>query len=400
LTELTARYLRDPALRFSLAVYVPLRLVLLAIAALACALYPGSLLPDPVYRPYLGAQPINEGWGGLLLGAWQRWDTLWYMLIAREGYTMADTRIFAPPLYPWLMRLAGAPMGGSDAALLLGGLIVSNVACIALFVYLYRLVEMEWSVTCAKRSIVYMALFPTAFYLLAAYAESLYVLCAVAAFYHARRGQWLTAGIWGFFAPLARLPGVVILVPLGWEFVRQWWNSRYTPRPLAWWHGWPLGLAALGGLLFPLYAYVVTGSGSLLAPFTIHTDRFAGRFAMPWESLWHAGGVLLHGGFRFIEPFDFAFALLFIGLTVAALIKLPLMYGLYMVVVLLGTLTKVADVQPLLSLSRYVLVLFPAFVLLAKLGRHSAWWNRLIVYTGVALLIFFTGQFAIWGWVG
>jgi hypothetical protein len=353
------------------------------------------------------------------------------MLIAGEGYNTSDTRIFAPPLYPWLMRLAGGLLGGNEgavrpsdcSAILLGGLIVSNLACMGLFAYLYRLAEMEWGTAIARRTVVYLALFPSAFFLLAAYAESLFMLCAVAAFYHARRRQWLAAGLWGGCAPLARLPGIAILLPLGWEFARQWWVSRCTAskmlaiqtdlsraeageRPLAshkarlLWHGWPLILVVVGGILFPLYAYLVVGSDGLLAPFAIHTQRFMGRFALPWHSLWMAVRALASGSFRFIEPFDLAFALLFIGLTAVAFFRLPSIYALYMAVMLVGSLTKVSAVQPLLSLSRYVLVLFPGFVLLAQLGQRNAWWNRLIVYLSVAGAIFFVGQFAIWGWVG
>jgi hypothetical protein len=226
------------------------------------------------------------------------------------------------------------------------------------------------------------------------------MLCAVAALYHARRGEWVVAGVWGAFAPLARLPGIVLLLPLGWEFGRQWWAGRQEDRPLDWWRGWPLCLTALGGLLYPFYVYWVLDGKSMLAPFLIHTQRFAGRFAIPGQSLWRAVRVLASGHFVFIEPFDLLFAVLFIGLTIVALFRLPSMYGLYMAATLTGALAKVADVQPLLSLSRYVLVLFPGFVLLAMLGRRSAWWNRAIVYPSATLLLFFTGQFAIWGWVG
>jgi hypothetical protein len=391
---------KDPALRFSLQVYVPLRVVLSAIAALVRVLYPGDLTPRAVFRPYLGVAPVEGGARGLLLGVWQRWDTLWYMLIARDGYSMQDTRIFAPPLYPWLMRLLGRAIGGSEAAYLLGGLIVSNLACLALFVYLYRLVEMEWSVVLARRSVVYLALFPSAFYLLAAYSESLFMLCVVAAFYHARRGEWVWAGAWGFFAPLARLPGVAIILPLAWEFVRQWALARGAERPMPWWRGWPLLLVLLGGLFFPLYAYWVIDSGSVLAPFTVHTQRFMGRFAWPWESLWMAVRVLASGRFRVIEPFDLLFALLFIVLTVEAFRRLPLIYPIYMAVTLVGTLTKVSEIQPLLAVSRYVLVLFPGFVILARWGWQKAWVHRLVVYLSFALLIFFVGQFALWGWIG
>jgi hypothetical protein len=279
-------------------------------------------------------------------------------------------------------------------------LVVSNVACIALFVYLYRLVEDECGASLARRTVVYVAIFPSAFYLLAAYAESLYMLAVVAACYHARRRQWVWAGLWGMLAPLARLPGVVVVLPLGWEFARQWWAGRGTARGPTWWQGWPVGLSVLGALAFPVYARLVVGTETWLAPFAVHTQRFAGRFAWPWASLWHAVRVLASGHFRPIEPFDLAFAVLFALLTVQAFRKLPGMYGLYMAATLLGTLSKVSDVQPLLSVSRYVLVLFPGHILLAMWGERHAWANRIVLYPSLALWLFYAGQFAIWGWVG
>jgi len=368
-----------------------------AIAAIARALIP---LDVTAGRPYLGLTPLEGGWRGLLLGVWQRWDTLWYMLIARDGYGLQDTRIFAPPLYPGLMRLLGRALGGGETALLVGGLLVSNLAAIALFAYLYRLLEMEWDATTARRSVAYLALFPSAIFLLAAYAESLFLLCVVAAFYHARRGECVRAGAWGLLAPLARLPGTAILLPLGWELVRQRWTRRASGERPQWQRAWPLGLIVLGGLAFPLYVHLALGADSLLAPFAIHTQRFIGRFAWPWQSLWTAVRVLVGGQFRVIEPFDLASAVLFIALTVAAWRTQPRIYGVYMAVMLGGSLTKVSEVQPLLSLSRYVLVLFPGFVVLARWCRDRPWAQRTIVYASTALSIFFVGQFAIWGWVG
>ncbi|MBN1641972.1 MAG: hypothetical protein JXA09_12120, partial [Anaerolineae bacterium] len=132
------------ALRHALCVYLPVRAVLSAIAALVRALYAGVDASFWTNRPYIGIAPLEGGWQSLLLGVWQRWDTLWYMAIARDGYHAGDTRIFAPPLYPWLMRAGGWLLGGSDAAYLVAGLIVSNLACIGLFIYLYRLIGQEW----------------------------------------------------------------------------------------------------------------------------------------------------------------------------------------------------------------------------------------------------------------
>ena len=389
-----------PAWRFALGVYFALRLGLSGLAALVRTLYRGDLSPHPLFRPYLGIPPVQSGWQDLLLGVWQRWDTLWYTLIAHRGYSLEDTSIFAPPLYPWLMRTFGDLLGGSETATLLAGLLVSNVACLVFLVYLYRLVEMETETKLACRTVVYWALFPTAFFLWAAYAESLLLLCAVAALYTARRGQWGRAGLWAFWAPLARLPGSVLIVPLIWEFGRQWWTARRSKNPLPLWRGWPLALGALGIVAFPLYVRFGLGADSLLAPFTVHSQRFSRRFALPGQNIVQAIRVWTSGTFRPIEPFDLAFVGLFIALTLLAFWRLPTTYAVYCAVMLAGALIKTADVQPLLSVSRYLLTLFPVYILLARQGARSPWWNRIIVYPSTALLLFFTGQFVIWGWVG
>jgi hypothetical protein len=41
----------------------------------------------------------------ILLGVWERFDTLWYIEISRHGYAMAPAVVFYP-LYPILIRLA------------------------------------------------------------------------------------------------------------------------------------------------------------------------------------------------------------------------------------------------------------------------------------------------------
>jgi hypothetical protein len=390
----------DPAVRHALIVWLVLRLTLSALAALVLGLLPSVRLdPDPLYRPYLGVEPVIGGWAGWLLGPWQRWDTTWYMAIAMRGYSVADTAIFAPPLYPLLMRVLGSALGGGVAATLLAGLLVSNAAHVATLAIFYKLVAWETDDLTARRGTVYLALFPTAFFLLAAYSESLFLLCTVAALYAARRGRWAWAGMWGALAPLVRLPGVVLVVPLAWEWGRQALTVHRRGNRISWGSGVWLLLPVLGALAFPVYASVRLGSGNLFAPFIVHTQRFHGRFAWPGQCLVDAVQVLASGQFRFIEPFDFFFALLFVVLTVLTFRRLPRVYGIYMAVMLAGVLTKTAPVQPLLSVSRYVLALFPAFILLGRWGRNP-WVNRAIVYPSMALLLLFTGEFVIWGWVG
>jgi hypothetical protein len=103
---------------------------------LAREMYRGDLSPHPIYRPYMGVQPINNVW----LEVWQRWDTLQYQAVAERGYQAFDTATFTTPLYPFLMKTAGELLGGNT---LLGGMLVSNLFCLAALWAFYLLAENE-----------------------------------------------------------------------------------------------------------------------------------------------------------------------------------------------------------------------------------------------------------------
>jgi hypothetical protein len=59
-------------------------------AAMVLAITNAPTAPDDVLRPYQGIEAINGDPAGLILGVWQRFDTLWYVKIATEGYSPED----------------------------------------------------------------------------------------------------------------------------------------------------------------------------------------------------------------------------------------------------------------------------------------------------------------------
>jgi hypothetical protein len=375
------RVLRDPAVSYALKVFGGVWLGMLALTILIKVIGPQPPPPDPYLRPYFGVMPQNG-----LLGMWQRWDTLSFQRVAEVGFMDPNLGPIIPPLYPLLMRGLGTLLGGNT---LLAGLIIANAAYLAALIYFFKLVLLEFDLSTARRATLYLAIFPTAFFYLAAYTESLFLLCTVAGFYHARKGQWWAAGVWGFLAPLVRLQGAFLLLPLIFEYLRQ-------KRRLGW-DSLALLLAALGNLIFPLFVWLSLGL-TPWTPFSIHTQRFHGRFAPPWASLLAAVRVLGSGQFFQADIFDFAFALLFLVLLVGIAKTLPPVYTLYSAIMLLAILSKVGPISPLLSTGRYVLPIFPAFVLLGR-WASTPWRQRSVVYPSVALLIFFAGQFILWGWV-
>lgn len=377
-------------MRLVLLMTLVLRLAISIVAAIAYTLLPPLMPPDVIQRLSLGIEPITGWLAGPLLGAWQRWDTLWYLLIATRGYAPDDSTIYRPPLYPLLMRLTGDVLGGQA---MLGGLVVSTMAYLLALWLFYRLTAWELDEATARRSVVYLALFPTAFFFLAGYAESLFLLFSVASFYAARRGRWGLAGVAGLLASVARLQGSIVLLPLIVEYVHQrGFSRRLLSRDL-------LGLAAvpLGMIAFMAYVYGVVGADSPLTPFQLVRGTLY-HLTWPGQALWDGVWVIVTGQFFYADVLDLASIVLFMVLTVVALRRLPLAYSVYMAVSLWIILSRTGFPQPLISASRLVLPLFPGFMVLGLWGRNP-WVHRLIVYPSLLLLLILTGIFAAWGWV-
>jgi hypothetical protein len=95
---------------------------------------------------------------------------------------------------------------------------------------------------------------------------------------------------------------------------------------------------------------------------------------------------------------DLAVLALLLVTTVAAWRRLPPSYGLYAAAMLLFMLLPTSEVKPLYSFSRYALAFFPTFMMLGIAGKNP-WRHRLILYLSLILLLFFSGQFFLWGWV-
>ena len=379
---------QDLALRRALIVFVTMRLSLSLLAAIILWLHPIARTSDERLRPYLGIAPITGGMAELLLGAWQRFDTMHYLKIATHGYSPEGGNSVFPPLYPLSMRILGKAIGNNY---LIAALSISNLAYLGMLILLYKLTGQELDEQTAWRSIWYISIFPTAFFLLAAYTEAPFLLFTIAALYCARKGKWNLAGIMALLASLTRLQGCILLFPLTYEYLEQ---RDFRLCNLIW-SGLAVFSAPVGLVSFVLFRYF-NGYPPLRETYEVY---WASTAVFPWESLARAGHTLLAGRSALADVLDLIFVCFFTFLTVIACRRLPRIYGIYMATTILFLLSRTNAIHPLLGMSRFVLSLFPAFILLAIAGQNSLT-NRLIVYLSVMLLVYLTGQFVMWGWVG
>src|SRR5258706_9653254 len=142
------------------------------------------------------------------------------------------------------MRLLAAPLGGSDDAYIVAGLVISNVSLLVALAYLARLVAVDRDAGTGTRAALYLLVFPTSIFLSVVYPESLLIALSIGAVYHARQGEWLPAAVFGPLAARTRpFIGAAVALPVAIGRIRDPARvppspRRPRPRPLSsagWW---------------------------------------------------------------------------------------------------------------------------------------------------------------------
>lgn len=379
--------LKDPIHRTALLLFLTLRILLSLWMVIAKAATNLPAPPDEIARPYLGVAVEQNP----LLEVWQRWDTLHYQAIAADGYEAFDTALFVPPLYPLLIRYTAPLLGGSTLA---AGILIANLFFILSLVALGRLAQdIFQDDKLAQRAMVYLSIFPSAYFLLAAYTESIFLYGAIMSLLAARQEKWKHAGLYAALACLARLPGVFLLIPLAYA---TWMHKKNHNS----WDGlWSLVIGGTGAAVFPLYIWLWLKLPPW-TPITIQSTRFNGSFTFPGYNLYLAAKLALEGIFPTTNTMELIFAIICIAAIIPVWKRLPRLLSVYYLSFTFLYITRTGYPYPLLGMTRYVLILFPLFLILAESAQEKPWLNRLILYPSWLGLLFLSGQFAIWGWTG
>ncbi len=325
-----------------------------------------------------------------------RWDTGFYVSIAEEGYQLHDVELPSVaffPLLPILMDLFG--LFGLDPVH--AGILVSHLALLGACIFFFRLVSREWGPTLAERSLWYLMIFPTSFFGSAIYTESLFLLLAIGALERARSGHWATAGLLGAASSLTRMHGLAVAVLL----IVCWWEERRRDPESVPRAGVLAGLLTPAGMgLFMGHLWLAFGSPFAFVQAAAQWGR---QPRPPLETLRDAlvvpGGdwlaALSAGHVHLDNCIDVAMVLAFLALGSVLLGEGRWAEGLFVV----GGLTLSFSSGLLMSQRRYVWVLFPVFVLLARWGDR-AWVDRTVTAVSLVLLSLFTALFANGYWVG
>ncbi|MEM3627452.1 MAG: hypothetical protein QXZ25_05440 [Candidatus Bathyarchaeia archaeon] len=318
-----------------------------------------------------------------------RWDSPHYIDIAKNWYVnVGEQRFFIVffPLYPLLIRLTTFDWQYVN----LSALLISNVSSIVAAAYLFKLARLDFGDDAARRAVFYLSIYPTAYFLCAIYTEGLFLALVTACIYYARMEKWPLAGFLGMLASLTRIIGLSLLPALAIEyfFQRRWKLKNLDAKLL--WSGMPL----MGFLLYLAINYQVTGN-----PFTfMEIEKTHWHQTLdPLLGLERAWEWTTNAAFPYsltVGAAQIAFAILgLLGIIGGFLLRLRSLYNVYM----LFAWVMSVSTGWWISIPRYIMVLFPLFILFGLFGRRRKF-NYIVAPTFLVLLCFFTILFSGNAW--
>jgi len=377
------------SLKFVSLIFVVWQLVLALLIFLGAKYFPTT-------NQYLYTETekiINPQW------LWSRanFDGIHYLDIARKGYGIYQQAFF--PFYPWLIKFLTPFFNGRN---LIAGWLISLISFLGAMFVFYKLVRLDFKDPIAKRTLFYLLIFPTAFFFSMVYTEALFFFLVVASFYFARTKKWWLAGIFGALASATRLPGIFLFPAL----LVEWWQQEELQIANCKLQIFlktfiPIFLIPLGFFYYLRFLAVNFGDSLMflhVQPY-FGAGREGGKFILLYQVFWRYFKMLLtvdkltHT--YFVVVLEFLTGTGFLILTIFTFLRRWYSYLIFMALAFIApTLTGTFSSMP-----RYVLVLFPGFILLALWAEKYKWLRILYPIVAIPLFIFCLILFTRGFWV-
>lgn len=337
-------------------------------------------------------EDVAPGWASRqpfrsILEPWLRWDTVWYLKIAKYGFQTEGTEVAFAPLYPFLAGIAGRLLGGQY---LLASLLISWSAFLGACYLLNERIENNYAHLEIKNSIRNMIFFPTAFFFFAGYTESLFLLLVLLAWRYAEREKWLIVGLLGGLTVLTRFVGLFLLLPLGYIWWKKKSGKKFSFNVFSF---LLIPFAYFGWLAYAKFSYNISPSEAIDQIWHL-------QFDWPWAGLF--GTILGMKGEPIYANLSALFNFFAIAVVIWALFLL-LKRKMYPEILFVGSLflvslMKVSQLNVWVSISRYVLPLFPIFLVQPSFLKKPL--NDRIFFSAMVLLwLVCAALFFAWHWL-
>lgn len=178
--------------------------------------------PDSLFTTIWQYVPKYNFVENFLVYPWSNFDGVHYLAIASRGYI--DEGRFLP-LFPLLVRAVASPFSliweikPYGQLVFWSGLILSNSFFVTSLYFLKKLLRLDFSEKFTNKVLLLLMVFPTSFFFVSVYSESLFLLLSVLSLYFARQKRWAWAVLFGSLLSITRLTGFLIIIPLVIEYL-------------------------------------------------------------------------------------------------------------------------------------------------------------------------------------
>jgi hypothetical protein len=329
---------------------------------------------------------------------WTKWDGGHYLYIAENWYTNSmegDKRyhLVFYPLYPVLIK----GVYFFVKSYFWSGVIVSNISLFVGCTYLYKLVKIDYEEDVAFRAVKYMLIYPITFFLSITFSESVFFALSIMTVYYLRCHKWFLAGICGMFAAVSRNFGIILFVPVVAEFLlyfadacRNRKDGKLVRKLL---NGLNILFIPMGFSLYLLLNKVISGDWfTFLSYQKEYWNQSFGMFynnikttfvnSIPGVSTWGAADRI-----SIWVPQAFSIILVFV-LVIYGIKRIRTSYSLYM----LAYITVALSPTWLISGTRYLMCIFPVFIIFAIMSKRRIW-DFVLTFASIILLAYFALTF-------
>lgn len=317
-------------------------------------------IPLFISQIFLSPRP---GFDYTINGVWGNFDGIYYLYIARAGYTIDNSGFF--PLYPMFVKIFSI---GESSIQFYTALILSSLFFLLSLIMMYKLIKLDYSNSVTISTILSILVFPTSFFFAAIYSESLFLFLMLSSFYFARKGNWYLSAIFGILLTATRLVGIAILPALLLEFYLQ--NKTLFSKKIL-----PILLTPLGLIFFSLFNLANFGNALqfIKAQGAVLNNRSVDQVILFPQTMLRYFKILTT-----ISPSVYewwvalmelsSFILAGILLYIAWKKKIRASYVLFSLIAFLIP----ASTGTFSGLPRYILVLFPIFLALALIKNKQS----------------------------
>lgn len=330
----------------------------------------------PLYSKDLLGGGIDKYLASYYSLPWANFDGEHFISIAQFGYKQYQQAFF--PLYPKMISLGLILFGENIKIGAITGLVISSISFLSALIFFYKLLKLDYTPGFSLGVIVLLLLYPASFYFNAVYTESLFLLLITASFYYFRTEKYFWAGIFGLLASATRVFGILLLL----SFLIDAYVNKIPLKKTYWIFLIPLGLS-----IYMAYLYFTVGDPLAFynLQLIVGEQHQRGIVLLPQVIFRYLKIVF---NVNYISPlfttilFELATGIVFMLLPIVGLFKKVRLSYLFFAFsgFLLPTIQGSFS-----SLPRYVLILFPSFIVLSLMVKNLPTIAKIIL----GLLCFF-----------